>query len=82
MYFILFIFVCFFTIAQISGSSGLLESATIKASKLNRGDSVMASSHRDSLLTPGFMASKSFWLLGGHKVSELRPAGFQLKKSY
>lgn len=31
----------------------------------------MASSHRDGLLARGFMASKSFWLLGGQKVSEL-----------
>lgn len=31
----------------------------------------MASSHRDGLFALGFMASKSFWLLGGQEVSEL-----------
>lgn len=36
----------------------------------------MASSHKESLLALCFMASKSFWLLGGHKVSELCPALF------
>lgn len=78
----------FATFAQISGSHSLLESvgwvslsSAIKASKPNRGDSIMAGSHRDSLLTLGFMASKSSWLLGGHKASELPTAGFQLKKS-
>lgn len=40
----------------------------------------MASSHRDSLLALGFMASKSFWLLGRRKVSQLHPAWFSAEE--
>lgn len=57
----LFYLFSFPTFARISGSRSLLESVgrvslslAIKASKPNRGDSIMTGSHRDSLLTPGF----------------------------